>query len=299
MESPDQPPPVEDLLAWLVGQAGGMRKLAKQTGVSATTLRRWRGGDFPRTRHRDTVDAVHTWAARELRAAYPPPGYPRRGLLAYLGSQDSETTSKEDQLVAVTTGDRQAQARIEADVRSYPAGPQPASADRPQQGLAHHAPADGQHKMRPRARRWNVALAIGLVLSLSLVSDTTANQPPSAGSSPVTTPGCAPRKTWRTVIDPNYRGRISIQMYSPVGVQHVDVHMTWGRFQRDDTIELHPGDPATNTGGALWRPLKRSGPSDPNPGLVVHASVPVCVEFGTTQDSPVAPKVLVSDEGWY
>jgi hypothetical protein len=102
------------------------------------------------------------------------------------------------------------------------------------------------------------------------------------------------------MFDPDYRGEVSIVLFSPTGVQRARVHMTWGRFQRDDeAVELFPGDLATNSGGTLWRAYKRDQ-GNPNPGMVVHSSVPVCVEFGTALDPPIAPSGTIdANQGWY
>jgi hypothetical protein len=68
--------PFVELLLWLVARNGSVH-FTSETGVdvvSATTIRRWLRGDYPKTRVEDSVGQVDMWARQKFRSEYPPEG---------------------------------------------------------------------------------------------------------------------------------------------------------------------------------------------------------------------------------
>lgn len=71
------------LLEWIIEHNGGTQGLEKR--VSSETLRKWRGGDYPRARSSRTVSAAEEWARDRFGDDYPPHWAPAGGLVALAG----------------------------------------------------------------------------------------------------------------------------------------------------------------------------------------------------------------------
>lgn len=103
-DAPDVPP-VEELLRWLIREAGSVKKLAEKSKVSVDTLNGWRDGGFPRVRRGAAVSAVDDWARLEFGARYPPSGFHPDGLLYYCREQPAGSNSKVDESFDSDTGE--------------------------------------------------------------------------------------------------------------------------------------------------------------------------------------------------
>lgn len=111
---------------------------------------------------------------------------------------------------------------------------------------------------------------------------------------------CVRRLRWRHTFPTPYLGEVyALISASQVATTPVVVTMMWGRWRWQATVPAAPGMVQFRRGGTLLLFAKTGGTTGRNPGLVVEATVPICVQFGTAAEGPVQPAVRFdANLGW-
>jgi hypothetical protein len=263
-ESPDARD-AKELVRWLITRSGGdPRKVAKGAGVTVSTIRKWKRGQFPTQRCSTAIHEVHSWATDNF-PDYPPPDFPRGGLPALVAQPSPDTTP--------TAGKATARRRLRLRILGALLGLLAVLLGGPL--VANRTPAQpvGQ---RPDFEHLDVG------------------EPPSAGELASPAP-CRAANTDEIYLPDKYRGHVFVQLMTHRDTP-VHLKIVYGPNILELDVIAHPGVADRHLGGTLIQFNKDDTtiekPDMVNPPVKIRTSEPVCILTGTAADH-VIPRPVV------